>query len=210
MDVDAALLDGGVLGRASLRFYQWDAPTVSVGHFQATQGQDVPQRFAGLPVVRRLSGGGAILHHLELTYSCVMPKHHPIAKEATSLYDVVHQQIIEELKDCGVDSRMRGADAFAESPFLCFARGDHRDIVIGTHKIVGSAQRRRQGAILQHGSILLSRSPWTPEFPGIAELANCTIDAAKLASALKFRFAEALSLDFQDADFDSQGGATWD
>lgn len=192
MDKDAELLERAVAGGAALRFYGWNEPTVSVGYFQAGETISVPPRFAGLPMVRRLSGGGAILHHHELTYSCVIPKTHPLAISPGRLYDLVHEAIIRVLSQRGIDARMRGNEAFEDQSFLCFARGDARDIVIGRHKIVGSAQRRRQGAVLQHGSLLLQASEWTPEFPGIAELTGIRLDPTSLIPDLSREILEAL------------------
>ncbi|SFH61593.1 lipoate--protein ligase family protein [Planctomicrobium piriforme] len=194
MEIDNALLNAGVAGQAALRFYEWAAPTVSLGHFQAAQGQNVPARFAGLEVVKRLSGGGAILHHHELTYSCVLPAWHPVTRDPVRLYDIIHAAIIEVLTGHQVTCRLRGDEAFADQPFLCFARGDARDIICGAHKIVGSAQRRRQGAVLQHGSILLRQSEFAPEFPGIFELAGQDLTAERLSGELVPLILERLEL----------------
>jgi lipoate-protein ligase A len=195
MAVDEALLNAATQGIATLRFYQWDTPTVSIGHFQAREGGSIPARFRGLVAVRRLSGGGAILHHRELTYSCALPATHPLTADPGQIYDRVHEAIINVLSQHGIASRMRGKDAFADQSFLCFSRGDARDIVIGSNKIVGSAQRRRQGAVLQHGSILLSLSPETPEFPGIVELSGVKFEAEELAGFLLPVISESLGLE---------------
>lgn len=191
---DEQLLLQALIGVASLRFYQWDVPTVSLGHFQARQGMDVPLRFAGLPVVRRLSGGGAILHDQELTYSCAIPATHPLCRDPGQLYDLVHAAIIAVLGRHQVECRMRGDDAFTDTSFLCFSRGDARDLVIGRQKIVGSAQRRRQGAILQHGSILLRQSPHAPEFPGIRELSGHDLSVDDLIPSLSEEILHPLGL----------------
>lgn len=175
MAIDEALLNSALTGVASLRLYQWVVPSVSLGHFQAKHPADIPARFASLPVVRRLSGGGAILHDRELTYSCALPASHPLSRDPGEIYDCVHQALIAVLQRHGVGCRMRGDAAFTDHAFLCFSRGDARDIVLGSHKIVGSAQRRRQGAILQHGSLLLRQSEFAPEFPGIAELTGVSL-----------------------------------
>lgn len=195
MAIDEALLISAVRGVATLRFYQWDAPTVSIGHFQARGELSVPSRFRGLTAVRRLSGGGAILHHKELTYSCALPVSHSLTAEPGHIYDRVHEAIIDVLAEKGVASRMRGSDAFADQSFLCFSRGDARDIVIGANKIVGSAQRRRQGAVLQHGSILLSQSPEAPEFPGLLELSQVEFDADELTRLLLPAVSQRLGLE---------------
>jgi len=194
MAIDEVLLNSGRQGLATLRFYQWARPTVSLGHFQAAQGQFVPERFHGLDVVRRLSGGGAILHDRELTYSCVLPNSHPLTLDPIQIYDAVHAGIIQGMKTFGVSCRFRGDEAFADQSFLCFSRGDERDLLIGNQKIVGSAQRRRQGTILQHGSILLSRSDQAPEFPGILELAGTAVTAEDLIPVLTREWAERLNL----------------
>lgn len=173
MAVDETLLESALAGSTStLRLYRWAEPTVSLGHFQKNARLEVPERLAGLPSVRRLSGGGAILHHLESTYSFSLVPGHPLIQVPSSLYDTVHSAIIEVLEAHGVPAELRGQALQQEQePFLCFGRGDPRDVVLAGHKILGSAQRRRRGAVLQHGSLLLQQSPFTPEFPGIQELA---------------------------------------
>jgi lipoate-protein ligase A len=78
-----------------------------------------------------------------------------------------------------------------EEAFLCFSRGDECDVVLAGFKVLGSAQRRRKGAILQHGSLVYRRSEFAPQFPGLFELApHCgAVDIA----ALQQRLAEAVS-----------------
>lgn len=196
MDIDALLLERAVAGEAALRFYQWSEPTISLGHFQVTQSMDVPERFKHLPCVKRLSGGGAILHDRELTYSCCLPKQHSICQEPAQLYNQIHEVLIEVLAAYDVRCSMRGDAAFKDQSFLCFSRGDERDIVVGTHKIVGSSQRRRQGAVLQHGSILLQASEFAPEFPGIYELSGVRIDPDELREQLEGSIANRLGLQF--------------
>lgn len=175
MAVDAALLDSAVhRGRCTVRIYRWAEPTVSLGYFQRTDDVDPASRWAPLPRVRRLSGGGAILHHHEWTYSCAVPAGHPAIRAPHALYEATHRQIIAVLEDMGVYAALRGDmgidEAAAAKPFLCFSRGDRRDVVLQGRKIVGSAQRRRKGAVLQHGSILLRASPFAPQIPGIVDL----------------------------------------
>ncbi|MCA9089914.1 MAG: hypothetical protein KDA90_14925 [Planctomycetaceae bacterium] len=193
MVTDGVLLDAAVQNQfCSLRFYEWSQPTISLGHFQPDNDPVVQQRFPNLAQVRRLSGGGAILHDRELTYSCSLPAAHPLVRNPGQVYDIVHQGIIEVLARHGVDCRMRGAALSGPEPFLCFGRGDPRDIVIGNNKIVGSAQRRRSGAVLQHGSILLSTSPHAPEFPGIQELTGVSLNCEQLMSPLLERIGRDL------------------
>ena len=158
------------LNQLAVRIYGWETATVSLGYFQKDTSQ-VEHRLQALPIVRRLSGGGAILHHHEVTYSIAIPKSHPLANNPGQLYELVHAVIIKELSKCGVVAQCRGdVENASNDPFLCFTRQDPNDIVMHATKIVGSAQRRRRGAILQHGSILLRSSEHVPELAGIADL----------------------------------------
>lgn len=176
MDRDACALDRVASGRSGsiVRIYQWAKPTVSLGYFQKNDA-DIDPRLMSCPRVRRLTGGGAILHDQELTYSCCLPNSHPVRRDPIQLYEIVHRAIIQLMVDCGAPARLRseaGADhtSGASEPFLCFLRADPRDVVVDGTKVLGSAQRRRRGHILQHGSILLNASRLTPELPGLVDL----------------------------------------
>lgn len=198
MAVDEVLLESALDdGRCTLRWYRWREPTVSLGFFQPAEEVGPGARFDRLAKVRRLSGGGAILHHHELTYSCAIPPEHPLAKDPVQLYDAIHEAILGVLARHGVRADLRGSKLSGAEPFLCFGRGDPRDIVIGPHKILGSAQRRRRGGVLQHGSLLLRRSPHAPEFPGLFDLARVPATEeqllCELAAAAPARLAAARS-----------------
>jgi lipoyl(octanoyl) transferase len=176
MAIDEALLEAALdRGDCAVRWYRWRSATVSLGYFQESRAAAAIPAFAGLDVVRRLTGGGAILHHHEWTYSCALGADHPLSRDPSRIYELVHARIIAGLAQVGVDAAaLRGSNnASAEGEFLCFGRGDCRDVVLRGHKIVGSAQRRRRGAVLQHGSLLLRRSEYAPQFPGLLDLAEC-------------------------------------
>lgn len=180
MAIDDVLLSLAVRRNvAALRMYRWETATLSLGYFQALAAKRSPLQLSAewskLPVVRRISGGGAILHDRELTYSITLPQSHPFARQPLKLYDQVHAAAIELLGEIGFAARLRGiADTAADSQFLCFLRGDPRDVVsaVGGSKVLGSAQRRRKGAVLQHGSLLLQASRFSPELPGVFDLAG--------------------------------------
>jgi lipoate-protein ligase A len=186
MALDEVLLETSVNeGTPLVRMYRWSEATVSLGYFQDAETADRNPEFTKLPKVRRLSGGGAILHHHELTYSCALPATHPLAAEPHRLYEAVHERILTVLKRFGISARMRGTDLNNnDQPFLCFGRKDSRDIIYREFKILGSAQRRRRGAILQHGSLLLKRSAFAPVFPGIVDLYEENDHDSRLASEL--------------------------
>ena len=180
------------------RIYSWSEPTVSLGYFQPTD-TEIDSRLVNCPRVRRLTGGGAILHDQEITYSCAVPEDHPVRKTPAALYDLVHTAIIELLGECGVTALLRMNAATVgpcegPDPFLCFLRSDPRDIVCSGHKIVGSAQRRRRGNILQHGSVMLKKSPLTPEIPGILDLCD-TFDRHSFEARLGHKISSAICIE---------------
>lgn len=210
MTMDEAMLQLAAIREISVvRIYRWAAPTVTMGYFQGAAAKgDNP--FPELPCVRRLSGGGAILHDNELTYSCVLPASHPTRHDPASLYGLMHARIIRTLTQsgvaCGLRSDLAATMEFAapddspenqksgnpSEPFLCFLRQNANDIVhLSGVKIVGSAQRRRKGVTLQHGSILLSASPLTPRIPGIQQLCPF-FDPGRLEKNLPAELAAAV------------------
>lgn len=173
MALDEALFERALAeGVGHFRLYRWSSPTISLGYFQDYDPERLPEPLRGLDAVRRLSGGGAILHHHEVTYSCSLPPGHPHSVDPARLYLDVHQVLIDQLSKQAFECRFRGPSEKSSQaePFLCYSRGDERDLIHGSHKIVGSAQRRRKGSILQHGSVLLRRSEFAPEFPGVEDL----------------------------------------
>jgi lipoate-protein ligase A len=199
MGVDEALLESaGEGGGPALRFYQWEEATLSLGYFQSRADRATHPSSAACPLVRRQTGGGAILHDRELTYSVCVPKSHPLASDAQALYDHCHGALIQALRELDAPAaRCERASGLkkSEEPFLCFQRRAVGDVLLDGYKIAGSAQRRHQGTVLQHGSVLLERSPFAPELPGIAELASLAISAhvlqrlwlAEITSALAMR-----------------------
>lgn len=178
MAFDEALLEAAIRrGETTLRVYRWAEPTLSLGYFQKTLSADLPAALRRLPIVRRLTGGGAILHDQEWTYSCSLPKGHRLTANPEVLYEAAHLALIRALASHGIAAAMRGTTAHAaDRAFLCFLRGDPRDVLFADRKVVGSAQRRRRGAVLQHGSVLLRASPLAPEASGLWDLAGVRTD----------------------------------
>lgn len=172
MAVDEALLESAAeSGLCTVRVYRWSEPTLSLGYFQSADSVRADPTLGSLPAVRRLSGGGAILHHHELTYSCVVPSAQRVVSTPPELYALVHGAIVEILRRRGFPVQFRGdIENSASEPFLCFGRGDRNDLLLHGQKILGSAQRRRRGTILQHGSLILRRSAFAPQFAGLCDL----------------------------------------
>jgi lipoate-protein ligase A len=153
------------LGRPLMRFYRWHHPSVSLGGFQAITEARSTASIAGVPLVRRPSGGGALVHGTDLTYALAVPRGHPWARSPEPLYDAVHAALVAELAARGVVARRHaGHPAAANEAFFCFSRRAAGDVVAAwprralaadDPKILGSAQRRLAAAIVQHGSLLL-------------------------------------------------------
>ena len=197
MAIDHALLDAVDADPASavLRTYGWTAPTLSLGYFQAIADARADRRWDRLAIVRRPSGGGALLHHHELTYALVVPRAHPLPAKPSDLYRAVHAAIGSILSRHGIDSERRGEAERDGRPFLCFLDRDPEDLVLGAAKIVGSAQRRRPRAVLQHGSILVRRSTFAQELPGIEEVAGSTPEVDVVAEWIARELPSALVME---------------
>lgn len=148
-----------------LRLYGWETATVSLGAFQRLAEAQACVDIAALPVVRRPSGGGAIIHGSDLTYAAAVPKRHAWGAAPQTLYDALHGAMVDVLRRRGIAARLcRTATADGDAaPLLCFDRRSPGDVVVDAAdrelKVMGSAQRRLAAAVLQHGSLLLARNP---------------------------------------------------
>jgi len=251
MAIDEALLLSCLAGgpALTLRLYGWARPTLSLGYFQESPANDPVE--AGLPTVRRLTGGGAIIHDAELTYSLVW-RHSPspsqgegrgeggtaASAEAVPLTPTLSPRgrggsglpspSQGEGRDEGVDSEAAlgceidiprdvaasyahintalaaGLQRLGLEPgppvtggrprdFLCFERRSRHDLVVDGNKVVGSAQRRRRGAVLQHGSILVGPSAVRGiRERSISELTGRAVSLEEAAQAVVEAFEEHL------------------
>jgi lipoate-protein ligase A len=175
MALDEVLLDRAADDdRPQLRIYSWSEPTVSLGYFQCHRERDSHQPSRHCHFVRRASGGGAIVHDHELTYALCLPGPWR-ATHQRDLHRRVHFALKSMLTRLGAAANLcppTTVKSAAAEPFLCFQRQLEDDVILKGCKVVGSAQRRVSGAVLQHGSILVKRSPAAPELPGIEELST--------------------------------------
>lgn len=164
---DEAMLESAAgRGLASLRFYTWSAPTLSLGYFQPSVGHDSPG-LSPLAWVRRSTGGAGIVHHHELTYSFALPMHSEW-KSITSWICRFHQLLREVLSERGLASKLVACGEEKKlGDVLCFLHQTPGDLVINGAKVAGSAQRKMRGALLQHGSILLRASEHAAQLRGI-------------------------------------------
>ncbi len=211
MAVDEVLLEHAAeKSLPTLRIYRWQRPTLSLGYFQKYAQRQSHQASLDADVVRRLSGGGAIMHDQEITYSLVLPSTHPLAANTQLLYDTMHHAIVEWLTEFMTMAENSGRlvlykgeqkRAAREEPFLCFQRRSPGDVLLvdeatnsGDHKIVGSAQRRRRGSVLQHGSILWATSLAAQEILGFANLTGVSVSLAEAAESFSSRILASLRL----------------
>ncbi|MCB9832306.1 MAG: lipoate--protein ligase [Planctomycetes bacterium] len=199
MAVDEALLVSG--GAPLLRFYGWRPFGLSLGWFQDEPAPEerADLAAAGIEVVRRLTGGGAILHAHEVTYSLSGPDGQgPFAGDVESSYRLVHGIVIEVLREFGLALDWARAAPRAlkhqDQPFLCFARSTALDLVAGGRKLVGSAKRRRGGRALQHGSIVLRGHERGGGGPGIEDLLGRELPIDRFQDAMAERLAASLGL----------------
>lgn len=190
------------VGGLCVRVYGWSHTTISLGGFQGIAEARGLETIRGLPLVRRPSGGGAIVHGSDLTYAAAVPKGHPWGGAAQLLYDALHHAMVETLAARGVvvwPERVAGGG----HSFFCFDRRAVGDLVMQAGngnppaKVMGSAQRRLAGVVLQHGSLLLVGNPdlnAPVRHPGVADLAAADgpIDADDLSRAWVERVAAAL------------------
>jgi lipoate-protein ligase A len=194
--------------------YSWDRPTLSFGRHQPATGlYDVERiRTAGVGVVRRPTGGRAILHHREVTYSVTAPL--ADAAPLRETYSRINRLLLDGLMRLGVAAELAAVGGRAQSPSIrpCFESPSEGELVAHGSKLVGSAQWRDDGALLQHGSILVDDDQSSlPSFAmdsarrddaPIAQPATLTAllgrtpDAAEVASAM---FDAVRSLEDEDA-----------
>lgn len=197
-----------------VRIYGWESTTISLGAFQRQADARACDAIAGLPVVRRPSGGGAIVHGSDLTYAAAVPKHHPWGAAPQALYDALHGAMVAEFTSHGIDAALcqTGSGDGDGAPFFCFDRRSVGDVVSGAGtggiKLMGSAQRRLAGAVVQHGSLLLRQNEHVAAAAGHAGLAGAGGAALaarprELATAWLRRVAAALTarLDEQPGGF---------
>lgn len=165
MAVDEALMETVGRGESppTLRFYGWDPPALSLGYFQDREQEVDLEGCAaqGFDCVRRPTGGRAVLHAEEVTYAVVVPEGHPrFQGSVQETYRAISKGLAAGLRRLGVPAEMAPAERGAgERSAACFDSPSFYELVVEGRKLVGSAQVRRHGALLQHGSILLRFDP---------------------------------------------------
>jgi len=240
MAVDEALMEAALGGRVTLRFYRWDPPCLSLGRNQTARGafDREAARERGIGFVRRPTGGRAVYHDRELTYAVAAPA--DLWGGLRASYRRINRALLAGLDRLGgargetrIGARpewaegpraARGGNARAPRPVAraCFRDALPGEIVAEGRKLVGSAQFREGGALLQHGSILLHddqavvgelrrdrpREGDVPRRAGagsgasLGELLSRPPESAELVSALREGFEEELRLLVRPGELD--------
>jgi lipoyl(octanoyl) transferase len=166
MAIDEAMLVAHQEGRTppTLRFYGWDQATLSIGYFQRAAAEvDFDRlRRRGIGFVRRPTGGRAVLHDRELTYSIVVGETYPgIPAGVEEACRMLSEGLLRGFGRLGLDARISGGERPDEASSVkpassaCFDTPSQYELVLEGRKIAGSSQMRSKGVILQHGSIPL-------------------------------------------------------
>ena len=213
----------------TIRFYGWQPAAVSMGYFQHGEREInfAACREQGIDVVRRLTGGRAVLHAQELTYSIIVGEDYPdMPMTITASYRYLSQGLLLGLAKLGLTAEMtKPQAAYAHktpqpASAACFDAPSHYELTVSHKKLIGSAQVRKHGVILQHGSILLAFS--AEQLAGILQAnseekdktcsmlknrvidlqtalnRNVTWDEARLA--MEAGFAEALGIELAEGE----------
>ncbi len=218
MEIDRHLLEEATSGAPpTLRFYTWEPPAVSIGRFQRIEtsvDMDACRRH-GIDIVQRITGGRAVLHLRELTYTIASPADVPLfPSDILGTYRVIAEGLLKGLSNLGIAAEILSRSCKnvalvkrrSKDP-ACFSSPSWYEIVVNGRKIIGSAQRRVRGAFLQHGSILISYDhaleasviPGGGSADGVAciegELGRDVL-LEEVKAAFRLGFAEALNASF--------------
>lgn len=194
MAVDTAMLT--IAPATTLRLYAWTPPALSLGWFQEV-GDVAAYRSAGYDVVRRPTGGGAVIHHHEVTYAFVVSADHPrlVGLSTEESYAVIHAPVIAALASLGADvvspPSAPPPSGGPDGPRLCFDRTASVDLVHDGKKVVGSAQRRLGRRVMQHGSIILRTNPFQLSTGSLEDVLGTPVDPERVAASVESAFLDA-------------------
>lgn len=222
MAIDEAILDFHIQGEVppTLRVYQWNPQALSLGYHQSIEHDvDVAKcQEAGVDVIRRITGGGAVLHDRELTYSIVSAVNNGIPESITGSYRFLSQGLIACYKILGLDVELKPGRNKTRSA-ACFSVATFADLTYQGRKLAGSAQARRRNALLQHGSLPIhshadvlfsllrfpseqsrhrARSLYNKQMLTLGEVIGKDIDVEDLVKTLREGFVQALGIQFYE------------
>jgi lipoate-protein ligase A len=221
---DVAVLEGVSTAQVppTLRLYGWNPPCLTLGRHQGVETVDFDFcRTEGIDVVRRPTGGRALLHHLELTYAVIAPLGAgPLPRALQDAYRLICGALVRAMRAVGVDAALTDGEVNVllpspRSAVPCFEAPAGGEVVVGGRKLIGSAMRAHAGTILQHGAILLE---WDgrlqagamgldddgglrPHITTLAEQVGKPVDRADLERSITRAFAEELGIELEPGKF---------
>lgn len=163
MAVDRAVLECALKsGRPTFRVYRWKPFCISLGYHQSAEAIDFDAcRRDRIDVVRRPTGGRAVFHAEEVTYAAVIPEGHSfLGRSVGDAYNMIGKGLAEGIRKLGVPAELQRRSLDMRSHYRtlpsvsCFSAAAKHEVVVEGRKLVGSAQRKLSGGLLQHGSIL--------------------------------------------------------
>lgn len=225
MAIDEALLQLHIPGESqpTLRFYQWSPPAVSLGYFQKRHSIDLTAcRELGLDIVRRATGGRAVLHQNDLTYSIVADSRQGIPPSVSAAYRLLCKGLLAGFHLLGFEAELGGEKTRSARADVCFMHTAVGDIVYKGRKFVGSAQTWQCASLLQHGSIVLEpqertwaaiirtdsresfREKLKSSIISLHEILSRMIEPGELKWAIRTGMAEVLQAEFQPGKLSPQ------
>jgi lipoyl(octanoyl) transferase len=136
----------------AVRFYNWDKPAVTIGYHQ--KGFHFSDSSLGIPIIRRPTGGGAVLHSDDITFSICAPSRGLFKGDALNTYKLISGIFLEAFKACGFDARLNTSEGTFSN--ICFDRTAQLELTCRGRKIMGAAQVRKRGFFLLQGVIPLT------------------------------------------------------
>ncbi|CAN5693867.1 octanoyltransferase LipM [soil metagenome] len=222
MAADEAILEAHLAGEVppTLRLYGWKPAAISIGYSQKISEAEVFSITShGLDVVRRTTGGRAVLHFGDLTYSFVgssvgddLKPHdqHFLSTSVAAAYKEICQGLILAFEQFGFTLELGSSKSDYRANYDCFRATTNADLQYAGKKMIGSAQLRRKNAVLQHGSILLNQDQkkmsevYSGTSEGTAdrhanlfEVLNKVVSMKELESAMKTGFSKAFTTAFE-------------
>ena len=217
MAIDEAILQHCKI--PTLRVYSWNPKAVSVGYNQDMMKEiniDYCKK-NNIEIVRRLTGGKAVFHDTEITYSFILPENNDLLPfEVNESYKIIAKALVIALKKIGINSEIKKIPEKIATP-ICFNSSNWYELLVNNKKISGSAQRRMDGKVLQHGPILIdfdynkNNSIFNSDndldtignlkqrITSIKRELNKEISYRELAEAIKFGFKENFDFDIIDS-----------
>ena len=161
MAIDRAILDAHEAGEAppTVRLYRWRQPTVSIGRFQ--DQTDVDRGYCaahGIDICRRPTGGRGVLHDDELTYAVVAGTADGVPAGTAASYRWLCAALVEAYRILGVDATLTARARGVQGAGACYLHATPADLSLGAAKLSGSAQVWHRSSVLQHGSLVLTRT----------------------------------------------------